>query len=59
VNSFKTVEAFDAAGTLIYLIMDFDTSDYSDSISYSEGYPVKRQILSTWSKVEFPGNNGF
>ena len=58
-KSFKTAEAFDTAGTLISLIIDFDTSDSKDSMSYSEGYPVKRHIFSTWSKVEFPGKRGF
>ena len=31
---------------LIYLIIDFETSDSSDVTSSSEGYPVKRQIFS-------------
>ena len=44
---------------LIYFIIDFDTYDYKDTISYSEGYPVNKHIFYIWSKVEFPGKSGF
>ena len=43
----------------IYVIIDFETSDYSEATSSSEGYPVKRQIFSIWSSVELPGKSGF
>ena len=46
-------------GIFIYFIIDFDTYDYKDTISYSEGYPVNKHIFYIWSRVEFPGKNGF
>lgn len=58
-KSFRKLVDLAVTGTFIYFIIDLETYDSRDSMSSSEGYPVKRQIFSTWSKVEFPGKRGF
>ena len=58
-KSLRIEVGLELVGIFIYFIIDFDTYDYKDTISYSEGYPVNKHIFYIWSRVEFPGKNGF
>lgn len=58
-KSLRKLIDFELADIFIYFIMDFDTSDSSEVISSSVGYPVNMQIFYIWSKVELPANRGF
>ena len=58
-NSLRKLLLLELVVALISFIMDLATSDSSELISSSLGWPVKRQIFSIWSSVELPGNKGF
>lgn len=50
--------AFFTLNWLIELIIETATYELSEYTSSFDGFPVKDIILSSWFRVEFPGNIG-